>query len=172
MTQPSQSTGRGKVGGIAAGIALATGFLVLHEGEVLGSYADPVHGWRVPTACYGQTGPHIRMGQVFSRAECRAMLDAEVVTKAQQLDRCITRPIPDHAAAAVLSLAYNAGTAAVCQSTLVRQINAGEPPARFCEQFSRWVYAGGKDCRDPRNNCRGIVKRRAEERAMCLGLSQ
>ena len=170
MTQPT--TKRGPIAGVVAGIALATGFLIVHEGEVLGSYADPVHGWRVPTACYGQTGPQIRMGQVFTRAECRAMLDAELVTKAQQLDRCITRPLPDHSAAAVLSLAYNAGTSAVCGSTLVRQINAGQPPSVYCAQFDRWTFAGGKDCRNPANTCRGIVKRRAEERALCLGLSQ
>ncbi|WP_353189086.1 lysozyme [Pseudomonas sp.] len=169
MTTPNQQSNKGRIGGIAAGIALATGFLIVHEGEVLGSYADPVHGWEVPTACYGQTGPHIRMGQVFTRAECRAMLDAELVTKAQQLDRCITRPLPDHSAAAVLSLAYNVGTSAVCGSTLVRQINAGQPPAVYCQQLDRWVYAGGKDCRDPRNNCRGIAKRRTEEKALCLG---
>ena len=163
---------RGPIAGVVAGIALATGFLIVHEGEVLGSYADPVHGWRVPTACYGQTGPQIRMGQVFTRAECRAMLDADLTNRANQLDRCITRPLPDHSAAAVLSLAYNAGTSAVCGSTLVRQINAGQPPAVYCEQFSRWVFSGGRDCRDPRSNCRGIVKRRADERALCLGLSQ
>lgn len=170
MTQPAPN--RKGVAGVAAGIVIAAGFLIVHEGEVLGSYADPVHGWRVPTACYGQTGPHIRMGQVFSRAECRAMLDAELVSKAQQLDRCITRPLPDHSAAAVLSLAYNAGTSAVCGSTMVRQINQGAPPAVYCEQLSRWVYAGGRDCRNPANNCRGIVKRRADERTLCLGLSQ
>lgn len=54
-------TKRAAIGG-AGVLAIAAGFIVVHEGEVLGSYADPVHGWRVPTACYGQTGPHIRMG--------------------------------------------------------------------------------------------------------------
>jgi lysozyme len=112
------------------------------------------------------------MGQVFTRAECRAMLDAELATKAQQLDRCIQQPVADHSAAAILSLAYNAGTAAVCGSTLVRQINAGQPPSVYCAQFDRWVFSGGRDCRDPRSNCRGIVKRRADERALCLGLSR
>ena len=169
MTTVNPGVRKGPLAGVVAGIALATGFLIVHEGEVLGSYADPVHGWRVPTACYGQTGPHIRMGQVFTRAECRAMLDAELVTKAQQLDRCITRPLPDHSAAAVLSLAYNNGARKICDSTLVRQINAGQPPAVYCQQFDRWMLAGGKDCRDPRNNCRGIVTRRAEEKALCLG---
>lgn len=118
MTQ--QTSRKGPIAGAAAVLALAAGFLVVHEGEVLGSYADPVHGWRVPTACYGQTGPHIQRGQMFTREQCLTMLDATLVKKAAELDACITRPIPDHAAAAVLSLAYNAGTGAVCRSTLVR----------------------------------------------------
>ena len=60
------------------------------------------------------------MGQVFTRAECRAMLDADLINRANQLDRCIRQPMADHSAAAILSLAYNAGTAAVCGSTMVR----------------------------------------------------
>lgn len=160
---------RGPVIATAGAIALAVGFIATHEGEVLGSYADPVHGWRVPTACYGQTGPGIRPGQLFTRDECRAMLDDSARQKALELDRCITADMQDHAAAAVLSLAYNVGTGTVCRSTLVRQINAGAPPDLYCEQFTRWVYAGGRDCRDPRSGCRGIAKRREEERALCLG---
>lgn len=164
----TQKTAKGPIVGAGAALAIAAAFLISHEGEVLGSYADPVHGWKVPTACYGQTGPHIRPGQTFTRAECRTMLDAETRQKAAELDACITQPMPAHSAAAVLSLAYNAGSGAVCRSTLVRQINEGQHPATYCQQFSRWVYAGGKDCRDPRNNCRGIVVRRSEERALCL----
>lgn len=34
-------------------LALAGAFIASHEGLELRSYADPVHGWRVPTACYG-----------------------------------------------------------------------------------------------------------------------
>lgn len=169
MTAQTQGIRKGPIAGVFAGIALATGFLVVKEGVVLQTYADPVLGWEVPTACVGETGPHIRRGQMFTRTECMAMLDRTLQQKAAQLNRCITRPLPDHAAAAVLSLAYNVGTAAVCGSTLVRQINAGATPATYCAQFDRWVYAGGRDCRDPRNNCRGIVTRRREEKALCLG---
>ena len=37
-----------------------------------------------------------------------------------------------------------------------------------CNQFDRWVYVAGKDCRIASSNCRGIAKRRAEEKALCL----
>lgn len=153
---------------IGAAIVAAAGFLVVKEGVVLQTYADPVLGWEVPTACAGQTGPHIQRGQVFTRDECMAMLDATTRQKARELERCVQWDITPNAAAAVLSLAYNVGTPTVCRSTLVRQINAGAPPAQYCEQFRRWVFVGGRDCRDPRNNCRGIVNRREAERAMCL----
>ena len=152
----------------AAALVAAVGFIVVKEGVVLQTYADPVLGWQVPTACAGQTGPHIRRGQVFTREECMRMLDATAQQKARELERCVQRDITPNAAAAILSLAYNVGTPTVCGSTLVRQINAGSPPAQYCEQFRRWVFVGGRDCRDPRNNCRGIVNRREAERALCL----
>lgn len=111
---------RGPIIGGAGVLALAAGFLVVKEDVVLKTYADPVLGWKVPTACVGETGPHIQRGQMFTREQCLTMLDATLRRKAAELDACISRPIPDHAAAAVLSLAYNAGTGAVCRSTLVR----------------------------------------------------
>jgi lysozyme len=33
----------------------------------------------------------------------------------------------------------------------------------------RWTFVGGRDCRDPKNNCRGIVVRRDHARSLCLG---
>lgn len=153
---------------VGAAILTAAGFLAVKEGVVLHTYADPVLGWEVPTGCVGQTGPHIRRGQVFTREECMAMLDQSTRQKARELERCVQWDISPSAAAATLSLAYNVGTGPVCRSTLVRQINAGQPPAVYCEQFRRWVFVGAKDCRDPKNRCRGIVSRREAERALCL----
>lgn len=155
-------------GGVAA-LLIAGGFIATHEGKRNEAYADPIHGWRVPTVCYGQTGSQVRRGPTFTDAECLAMLDDEMRKKAAELDACIRVDVPDHAAAATLSLAYNVGTGAVCRSTLVRMINQGAPPEVYCPQIGRWVYAGGKDCRNPANNCRGIATRRIEEIQLCEG---
>ena len=137
-----------------AAVLLAVPVVALWEGERLETYLDPVG---IPTVCYGETDAALTMRWRFSRDECRALLGASLMQHALELDRCITRPLPPHQAAAVLSWGYNSGSGAACRSTLVRKLNAGEP---FCAELSRWTYAGGRQLP-------GLVKRRAEERALC-----
>ena len=158
------------IGGSAAAVILgASALMVANEGVVLRTYADPVWGERVPTACVGETGPHIRMGQTFTHEQCMQMLGRRVEVSWSRLERCLQRPVPVNVAVSLVDLGYNVGEQAVCSSTLVRQINSGQPPAVYCEQFMRWTFVGGRDCRDPKNNCRGIVVRRDHARSLCLG---
>lgn len=159
-------TGAGKTGIIAAALAVAASpFVAYHEGVVPYTYADPVWGWKVPTACAGETGPHIVRGQTFTIEQCMAMLDKRLTTDWPKVAKCIDRPLEMHQAVAIASWAHNVGTNAACKSTLVRLLNQGAPPSVWCAQFERWVYADGK-------KLRGLVRRRAEERAMCEGSMQ
>lgn len=141
------------IGSLAA-VLLAVPVVALYEGEMLTTYADPVG---IPTVCYGETDKALTMRGRFSRDECRAVLGASLMAHALELDKCLTRELKPHEAAAILSWGYNVGAGAACKSTLVRKANAGEP---FCAELSRWTYAGGKQLP-------GLVKRRAAERAMC-----
>lgn len=163
--------GRGKVigGSVAAVVVAASALLVGSEGLVLRSYADPVWGEKVPTACVGETGPHIRMGQTYTHEQCMQMLGVRVQTSWRRIEQCLQHPVPVNVAVSLVDLGYNVGEQAVCDSTLMRQINDGHPPSMYCEQFRRWIYVGGKDCRNPSNNCRGIVTRREHARSLCLG---
>jgi GH24 family phage-related lysozyme (muramidase) len=61
--------------------------------------------------------------------------------------------------AGLTSFAYNVGTDAFCGSTLVRRLNAGDPAA--CDEMLRWTKAKGI-------TLPGLVKRREQERALCL----
>lgn len=72
---------------------------------------------------------------------------------------------PPRRAAVASFCGYNLGLAKCAKSTFIRRLNAGDPDA--CDEILRWVYVGGKDCRDPASNCRGIVIRREEEAALC-----
>ena len=163
MAASNATTTAGKTGITAAVLAVAAAPLVAYwEGVVPYTYADPVWGWSVPTACAGETGPHIRRGQTFTVAECMAMLDRRLVADWPKVERCIQQPLRVNEAVAVASLAHNVGTSAVCKSTMVRQINAGEPASVWCAQFDRWIYANGQAVR-------GLVRRRAAERAVCEG---
>ena len=80
----------------------------------------------VPTACDGVT-KGVKVGQVFTPAQCDAMNEAELIAHAEPIMRCAP-PLRGRGpqAAAVVSLAYNMGTNAICGSTLVRKINAGD----------------------------------------------
>ena len=140
--------------GIGA-VALAVPVVMMYEGLVTRTYRDPIG---ILTACYGHTGPELRMGQRYTEAECERMLNADLLKHAAALD-CITRPMTEGQKAAFLSFAFNVGNARFCSSTLARKANAGDM-AGACAELSRWTYAGGKPLP-------GLVKRRATERAIC-----
>ncbi|CAB1223408.1 Lysozyme RrrD [Serratia liquefaciens] len=61
---------------------------------------------------------------------------------------------------AAVSITFNVGCTAMQKSTMFRLFRQGEMAAA-CEQFPRWVYAGGV-------KLNGLVIRRDKERALCL----
>jgi len=142
----------------ASGVALSAALLIApSEGEVRQTYRDPIG---IPTACFGQTGPDIRMGQTYTSEQCADMLVKEVQVKLAEVDGC-TPGLPDHLRRAFTSFAYNVGTAKYCGSTMARKARAGDYVGA-CAELSRWDRAGGKVLP-------GLVTRRAQERAVCEG---
>jgi len=147
----------------------------------LKAYLDIV---QVPTACDGIT-KGVRIGQTYTPAQCDAMLEAELVAHAEPIIRCAPALYGrGNQAAAVVSLAYNMGTAAICASTLVRRINAGDW-AGAAAAFAAWnkvtVKAGdvaayrrrGETCapkaaRGWSCTVKGLTDRRARERRLFL----
>lgn len=67
---------------------------------------------------------------------------------------------PQGAFDALTSITFNAGCGTLKNSTMFKLARAGKT-AEMCEQFPRWVYAGGR-------KLRGLEIRRAKERALCL----
>lgn len=66
---------------------------------------------------------------------------------------------------AYVSLTYNIGSGAFCNSTLVRLLKQTPPDYDgACKQILRWTYAGGKQLR-------GLVIRREGEYRQCMGSS-
>lgn len=144
--------------GAAAGavMAIAAGLIVPWEGTKLQSYQDVVGVW---TVCTGHTAT-ARPNQVRTPAECEALLQSDMGEALAAVDRVIATPLPDKTRAAFVSFTFNVGAGNLQRSTLARLANAGELEAA-CHELSRWVYAGGQ-------RYRGLVNRRAQERAMCL----
>ncbi|WP_343683996.1 lysozyme [Asticcacaulis sp.] len=152
--------GRLVKGGMGAGAAAITAALLLtivpkHEGKENDPYLDIV---KVRTVCYGHTG-NVE-NRRYGDAECLEILEADLVKHAGPVLEC-TPSLKDkpYALAAATSLAFNVGTSAYCRSTADRRFDAGDVKGG-CEALTWFNKAGGKVVK-------GLVKRRADERALC-----
>ncbi|WP_245622611.1 lysozyme [Pseudoxanthomonas dokdonensis] len=142
----------------AAVLAAAVAIIAPWEGTRYTPYQDVVGVW---TVCEGITGDAVVQGKTYTRAECDSLLAREVTNTYTGLQICIGQPLALNQWAALISWAYNVGVHAACNSTLVRQLNAGYPPSQWCRQLLRWSYAGGRQVK-------GLVRRRQAEYAQCI----
>lgn len=157
------STGKvvlGSAAGFVVVAAMAVPGSQYFEGYFSRTYRDPVG---IPTACWGETGPHIQYGMEFTLEQCLAMHDASLLATWRGL-ACIKAEILPNEAAALLSFAHNTGTRATCNSTMAAMIRAGAKAAQWCAQMPRWVYGTvlGVKVKLP-----GLITRRNAERSMC-----
>jgi len=141
----------------ASAVIGAAGLSLIQESEGLRlkTYRDPVG---IPTVCYGHTGPDVRMGQVYTREQCAAILIRDIRVHRDGIRRCVTAPLNQNQQDAVVSLAFNVGVPTTCRSTLVRKLNARDY-AGASKEFDRWVYASGR-------KLPGLVTRRNREQAL------
>lgn len=138
----------------AAAIALVGAW----EGLRTVAYRDVVG---IPTVCFGETRG-VKMGDRYTVEECKAMLGDALVEFEQGIRKCLANPdmIPAKPYVSFLSLSYNIGQRAFCNSTVARKANAGDIKGA-CNAIPAWNKAGGRVVK-------GLVNRRAEERELCL----
>jgi len=127
-----------------------------YEGMVLQGYLDPIG---IVSACAGHTKTAV-LGKTYTPEECETILQDDLVEHAEGVLAC-TPTIVDkpYVLGAAVSFTFNVGVGAYCRSTMARKLNAGDL-AGGCAELSRWTKAGGKELK-------GLVKRRASERALC-----
>lgn len=122
--------------------------------------ADP---W---TIGYGATGPGIGPGVEWSIQDASDDLVARLTKIEADVNALLSRgaslslnvDAKPHQIAALISFAYNVGTGALADSTLLRKLRAKDVAGAAAE-FDRWNKAGG-------HVLPGLVKRRAAERAL------
>lgn len=159
---------KGKVaaGVAAAVVAAAIPIVSKFEGKVNRAYPDVVQGWKLATVCYGHT-KGVQKGDVFTDSECEEFRNADLTSIYDDLADCLPiETMTINQQAAFLSLSYNGGARMVCVSSIPKKLKAGQF-ALACATISDFYKAGGKDCRIAANNCSGIIRRRAAERALC-----
>lgn len=142
----------------AAGLLM----IAMHEGYSPTPYKDT---GGVITNGFGNAT--ITPSRNVSVIEALADLKDNTASAGQAVSLCITAPITQGQHDAYTSFAFNVGTDKFCKSTMARKANAGDKIGS-CAEFDRWVFVAGKDCRIRASNCSGIVKRRQEEKELCL----
>ncbi|PJG82118.1 lysozyme [Caviibacterium pharyngocola] len=80
-------------------------------------------------------------------------------------ERCVNRyangaKMPQGAFDSLTSITFNVGCSKLKDSTLFKMARQGYKP-EMCDQFGRWVYAGGK-------KLKGLENRRKEESNLCM----
>lgn len=120
----------------------------------------------IPTACDGITRG-VRMGQVYTEAQCTAKLIEEIEIHARGALRCapsLARPGRDYQRAAAISITFNIGVGGFCGSSIRRAFEAGDIEYA-CDRFLPWNKARVRGSLRP---VRGLTLRRQREREICL----
>ena len=127
----------------------------------LNAYDDGVGVW---TIGFGTTkypnGIRVKKGDTCTLDQAKAYMQNDLKAFEQTVNNAVKVPLNQNQFDALVSLAYNIGSTAFKNSTLVRQLNEGNYKAA-ANQFNVWVNAGGK-------RMQGLVNRRAAERTLFL----
>ncbi len=137
----------------AAGLAAIT----TYEGYRDTVYV-PIPG-DVPTAGYGHADIRLPVGKRIDKQQALKWLDEDTKKAQEAIKRCVKVPLTQAEFDAYTSFTLNAGTAAFCNSTLVKLLNQANYKAA-CDQLHRWVYSNGK-------KIKGLENRRNMETLTC-----
>lgn len=129
------------------------------------AYPDPASGGDPWTIGFGSTGPDVKPGTVWTRAQAEARLERDVTKFAAEVARLVSganaAKTEQREFDAMVSLAYNIGLANFGSSTLLKKHRAGDK-AGAAEQFVRWNKAAGRVMA-------GLTRRREAEAKLYRG---
>jgi lysozyme len=114
----------------------------------------------VPTIGFGTTHG-VKMGDTIDPVKALQRKISDISKFEGALKQCVKVPLHQREYDSYLSLAYNIGPTAFCNSTLVRLLNQGQYE-EACKQILRWDRAGGRVVP-------GLTNRRQAEYKQCIG---
>jgi GH24 family phage-related lysozyme (muramidase) len=139
-----------------AGIDLIKNF----EGCSLKAYKVDGAGEKYWTIGYGSYGPHVKEGQVITKAQAEELLKEELERFVKGVDELVKVELNSNQEAALISFAYNCGLGNLKSSTLLKKVNAKDFKGA-ANEFGKWNKAGD-------NVLKGLVRRRAAEKELFL----
>lgn len=116
---------------------------------------------KVPTIGYGATyypdGRKVTLNDsAISEGYASNLLEVMLSPYEKAVDSFCRDDISQNQFDALVSFAYNLGTTALKNSTLLKKVNANPNDTTIRNEFMKWVNAGGK-------RLQGLVNRRTEE---------
>lgn len=126
------------------------------EGLRLTAYQDQRGIW---TIGYGHTGPEVRQGLVWTKAQADAQLEIDLRSTVLGVIKGLDVAIGQNAFDALVSFTFNVGTSAEQHSTLLKLVNARSPAA--AAEFPKWDHVNGAE--NP-----GLLRRRQAEQKLFL----
>jgi GH24 family phage-related lysozyme (muramidase) len=124
------------------------------EGLELKAYVCPAG---VLTIGYGSTGSHVKPGMTITPEEAEVLLQKDLGRFEEAVNRLVKVPLTQGQYDALVSFAFNCGTGAFAESTLLRLLNEKDYTGA-ANQFKRWTNDG----------LEGLVRRRKAEETLFL----
>ena len=131
--------------------------IAAHEGYSDKAYQDIVGIW---TIGFGTT-KDVKPADKIDPVKALQRKAEDIVKFEGAIKQCVTVPLHQHEYDAYVSLAYNIGPSAFCNSTLVKRLNQ-QDYAGACREILRWNRAGGRVVK-------GLAVRREIEYRQCIG---
>lgn len=128
-----------------------------YEGLSLSAYTCPAG---VKTIGYGHALKKEDKLELISMDEAEHLLEQDCDLALNRIAKLIRVPLNELQQASLISFTFNLGGAALERSALRQKLNRGEY-YNAANEFSRWVYAGGR-------KLNGLIRRREEERMIFL----
>lgn len=123
----------------------------------------------VPTLGFGTT-TGVKLGDKTTPVRALQRLAHELDTVYEAgVKRCVKTPLYPVEYDVYVSLAYNIGVKAFCDSTLVRRANAGDY-REACDAILMWKKYKGTDCSKPNRICGGLWTDRLQLHTKCMGV--
>lgn len=120
------------------------------------AYPDPGSGGDPWTIGWGSTGPDVKLGVVWTQAQCDDRCAKDLAAFATKVAAVLGgAPATQSQFDAMVSFAYNVGIGNLSSSTLLKKHKAGDYAGAAAE-FARWNKAAGKVLP-------GLTRRRAAE---------
>ena len=131
----------------------------------------PVKG-DVPTLGYGSTthidGAPVRMGDATTPVKALQRTLAYTQKQDAQIKQCVKVPLHQVEYDVMADFGYQYGIGALCKSSIVAKVNAGDY-AGSCAGYLKYRYVAGYDCSTPGNKrCPGVWMRQLTRYQTCM----